>query len=64
VVTDDIPASLRATLSDDKYKGWENSTIYRNRKSNDYMVEIRDGSNAKVYYFDKDGKAISTYGNQ
>jgi hypothetical protein len=64
VITDEIPAGLRATLNDDKYKGWENSTIYRNRKSNDYMIEIRDGSNAKVYYFDKDGEVISDTSNK
>ena len=60
ILIDDVPASLRGTLADDQYKGWENSTLYRNRKTNEYMVEIRDGSNAKVYYFDKDGKAINT----
>jgi hypothetical protein len=64
VITDEIPVGLRATLNDDKYKGWENSTIYRNRKSNDYMIEIRDGSNAKVYYFDKDGQVIGDTGNK
>jgi hypothetical protein len=64
VITDEIPSGLRATLNDDKYKGWENSTIYRNRKSNDYMIEIRDGSNAKVYYFDKDGQVISDTNNK
>jgi hypothetical protein len=62
IVSDDIPSSLRITLDDDKYKGWENSTMYRNRKTNEYMIEIRDGSNAKVYYFDKDGKIINNTG--
>jgi hypothetical protein len=57
VTSSEIPASLRVTLADDQYKGWENSTIYRNRTTNDYMIEIRDGSDSKVYYFDKDGKA-------
>lgn len=58
ILADDVPASLRLTLDDDKYKGWENSTLYRNRNTNEYMIEIRDGSNAKVYYFDKDGKIL------
>lgn len=59
VTTDDMPTSLRMTLEDDQYEGWENSTVYRNRNTNEYMVEIRDGSSSKTYYFDKDGKAKS-----
>jgi len=58
ILTDDIPSSLRVTLEDEKYKGWENSTIYRNRQTDEYMIEIRDGSSSRIYYFDKDGKAI------
>lgn len=57
VTVDDIPTSLRMTLEDDQYEGWENSSLYRNRKTNEYMIEIRDGSSTKTYYFDKDGKA-------
>jgi len=63
IVNDDIPPSLRVTLQGDQFKGWENSTIFQNRKTNEYMIEIRDGSNAKVYYFDKDGKLLSNPGN-
>jgi hypothetical protein len=62
ILSDDIPTSLRLTLEDEKYLGWENSSLYRNRKTNEYMIEIRDGSNAKVYYFDKDGKVIDNDG--
>lgn len=57
-----VPASLRATLSgDERYKGWEKSTIYRNRSSNEYMIEIRDGSTSNTYYFDSEGQAKSDY---
>jgi len=62
IVSSDIPASLRVTLEDDTYRGWENSTIYRNRETNEYMIEIRDGSNSRIYYFDKDGKALQISG--
>jgi len=58
VESDELPEALRLTLSgDDKYKGWENSTIYRNRATNDYMIEVRDGSTTTIYYFDSDGQA-------
>jgi len=62
ILSNDIPVSLRVTLEDDMYRGWENSTIYRNRQTNEYMIEIRDGSNSKIYYFDKDGKALQISG--
>jgi hypothetical protein len=58
ITTSEVPVSLRATLSDKQYEGWEKSTIYRNRSTNEYLVEIRDGSDVKTYYFDKNGKAI------
>ena len=63
IVNEDIPAGLRVTLQGDQFKGWENSTIFQNRKTNEYMIEIRDGSNAKVYYFDSEGKLLSNTGN-
>jgi hypothetical protein len=59
ITTDQLPVSLRTTLSDDQYKGWETSSMYKNRSTNEYMVQIKDGSNVKTYYFDKDGKAIT-----
>jgi hypothetical protein len=58
ITSSEVPVSLRTTLSDKKYTGWEKSTIYRNKATNEYLVEIRDGSDVKTYYFDKDGKAI------
>lgn len=59
ITTSEVPSSLRMTLSDDPYKGWEKSTIYRNRNTNEYMVQIKDGSNTKTYYFDSSGKSIT-----
>jgi hypothetical protein len=58
ITSSEIPESLRSSLSDDKYKGWEKSTIYRNRSTNEYLIEIQDGDNVKTYYFDKNGKAM------
>jgi hypothetical protein len=65
ITTNELPSSLLITLGDPQYRGWENSTVYRNRKNNQYMIEIRDGSDTRTYYFDKDGKAIiNTSGNK
>jgi hypothetical protein len=64
ITTNELPSSLLISLGDPKYRGWENSTVYRNRKNNQYMIEIRDGSDTRTYYFDKDGKAVvNTSGN-
>jgi hypothetical protein len=52
----DIPASLRTTLNDSKYKGWENSGIYRSERGDRYRVRVGDANNATTYYFDRDGK--------
>lgn len=44
----DVPTSLRTTLSDSRYTGWEKSTIWRNKSTNEYLVEIKDGSTDPV----------------
>jgi hypothetical protein len=62
----EIPASLRKTLEDPMYAGWENSTIYRNKSNNEYVVEIKNttgtssssASATKTYRFDKNGKPV------
>jgi hypothetical protein len=56
ITRDQVPPSLRVTLGDKKYKGWEKSTIYRKKNSNEYLVVIDDGNSAKLYYFDRNGK--------
>jgi hypothetical protein len=50
----DIPTSLRSNLNDTRYKGWENSGIYRSKGGERYRVKV--GDNKTTYYFDKEGK--------
>lgn len=60
VNTADIPATLRTTLGDSKYEGWESSTIYRNDRDNTYRIAITDDNNkSTTYYFDRNGKATN-----
>ena len=57
----EVPASLRQTLQNPEYKGWDgpNSTIHKNKAGDRYTVEIRNESGVKrVYRFDSDGKLI------
>lgn len=60
VQSSDIPASLRQTLGDSRYNGWENTTIYRDKTSNDYYFDLNNGSSSTQYRFDKNGKAIQS----
>ena len=58
----DLPASLRTTLQGDQYKGWENnSTIYRSKNNDSYIVEMRQGNGMKVHRFDQNGNAVKEY---
>jgi hypothetical protein len=56
VQSTDVPANLRTTLGDNKYKGWESGTIYRNQAGDAYALRTT-GANPQTYYFDKNGKA-------
>jgi len=58
VQTTEVPASLRKTLEDPMYVGWENSTIWRNKTNDEYTVELLSGNTTKTYRFDKTGKPI------
>ena len=58
----DVPASLKTTLGDTKYKGWESGTIYRSKNSDGYVVEIKDAKNnnkVTTHRFDAQGKPVS-----
>jgi hypothetical protein len=62
VQSSDVPASLRSTLQGAEYKGWENGTVYRNKTTNEYVVEVGDGTNKKTYRFDRNGKRVGDNG--
>jgi len=59
----EIPSSLKETLKEEKYAGWENATIYHNTNTGEYVIAPR------AYRFDKQGQEIdmpdaNTYGNR
>jgi hypothetical protein len=55
---DDLPSSMRKTLEDEQYSGWQNSPVYRNSKTNEFSIDIKKGTQTKTYRFDKSGKPI------
>jgi hypothetical protein len=59
IKSSEVPTSLRNTLGGGDYQGWENnSTIYRNRSNDQFVVEMRDGNQTKIHRFDKDGRVL------
>jgi hypothetical protein len=62
IQTADVPAALRSTLQGEQYKGWEdNSTIYRSKNNDSYVVEMRHGNGMKVHRFDQNGNPVKEY---
>jgi hypothetical protein len=53
-----IPASMRKTLERKEYLGWENSPIFRDRRSQEYLIDIRSGDSLRTFRFDKSGAMI------
>lgn len=55
-----VPASLRRTLSESQYEGWEeNGKLYMDRATSEYVLIIEkpdDNSQSRSYRFDKNGK--------
>lgn len=55
----EIPTSLRTTLQDAQYQGWEKATIFRSKSNDMYLVEMKDADGkTKVHKFDANGKAV------
>ncbi|HEY9007363.1 hypothetical protein [Ohtaekwangia sp.] len=58
----DVPASLRSTLQRSQYKGWESGKVYRSKNNSGYWIAIGSGSDARNYYFDRNGRATKAPG--
>ena len=56
---DQVPPPLKQTLQGTQYNGWENSTMYQDRHTGEYFLELKTGANTpKTYRFDKNGRLI------
>jgi hypothetical protein len=53
-----LPGRMIDTLNDPMYEGWENSTIYYNRGTNEYSFDVGTGAEVKNYRFDRDGNPV------
>jgi hypothetical protein len=55
----DIPMSLRTTLKDDQYKGWDSNGVYHNSTNNNYYIRTGSGQTTKAYMFDENGTFVN-----
>src|SRR5690349_19455061 len=56
---DDVPAIMRETLRNKQYRGWKNASIYHDKATGEYSLDINDGGTSpKNYRFDKNGRPI------
>lgn len=59
VPLEEIPPTMRETLLEPQYKGWENSSIYQDKATGDYTLDISSGNDKpKTYRFDKSGRLM------
>jgi hypothetical protein len=55
-----LPDVLRRTLNEsDRYKGWQNSTIYFDRSVKQYILHLGEANTTRTYRFDEDGKPVN-----
>jgi hypothetical protein len=58
---EELPPNMKAVLgSDEKYKGWEEGTIYFDRSADQFLIHIIRENKTETFRFDKDGTAVTT----
>lgn len=56
-----VPSSLRNTLQQHQYRGWEQSPVYHSEKRNEYWIDIRKGDSIQTFRFDRTGSPIKSH---
>jgi hypothetical protein len=57
----ELPPTLKNILdSDEKFKGWEEGTIYLDRTSGQFLLHIIRENKTETFRFDKEGTPITT----
>jgi hypothetical protein len=55
---DQLPMAVQQALRDPIYLGLDQSAIFQDRITGDYIIDVKSGSSAKTYRFDKNGKLL------
>jgi hypothetical protein len=58
VELDQLPMAVQQALRNPIYLGLDQSAIFQDRITGDYIVEAKSGASAKTYRFDKNGKLL------
>jgi hypothetical protein len=57
----EAPKSLKRTLEAPEYEGWENATLYKDKRNNHYILQIQNGGKMRTHHFGSDGKPVGDY---
>ncbi len=60
----ELPAVVLDSLKKIEPQTWEKSVVYKQKKGDNYLVEIRDGGEERTYWFDKTGKRVTSSDQQ
>jgi hypothetical protein len=55
---DAIPSPLKKTLQGSEYSGWQESPVFRDRKTSEFLIDIRSGDSLRTFRFDKYGNPL------
>jgi hypothetical protein len=56
---DDLPPVVLDSVKRLHPTGWEKSVVYHHKKTNSYIIDIREEGGQKIYRFDKTGKRLN-----
>lgn len=60
VTTNELPAELREVLDKEvQFRGWQDTLIYYNRKTELFVVPLRQGETIKIYGLNENGKPVT-----
>ena len=55
---DAIPSPLKKILQGSEYSGWQESPVFRDRKTSEFLIDIRSGDSLRTFRFDKYGNPL------
>jgi hypothetical protein len=54
----ELPAMVSQTLGNSDYTDWTIVSAYRTKESDQYLVDVKKGSQTRSYWFDKNGNRL------
>jgi hypothetical protein len=55
IAADELPSAVLDSLKAAEPSTWEKSVVYRDKKQNIFIVEVREGGQEKTYRFNREG---------